>query len=140
MLDGMAHEFASETVEEFYNSCHSRDSGKFCGVKAKGKKVLRVPMSDAARRSNAVLRRLSADRKSKEYKRTQARLENTKRGPVKKAGPKAAPNRDKSAPLRGKYKTTGNRGQDAINLTRLDRGSPERKAAAKAFQAAYGGK
>ncbi len=67
------HDFASELVEEFYNSCHNRSDGRFCGRGAKGKSVLRVPMSDAARKSNAILRRLASDRKSKEYKTAQAR-------------------------------------------------------------------
>lgn len=51
---------------------------------------------------------------------------------------KVQPNKDKSEPLVGKYKITGNRGQDAINITRLDRGSPERKAAEKMFEKKYG--
>lgn len=62
------HTFDSELVEEFYNSCHSKADGRFCGSASKGKGVLRVPMSDAARRSNAILRRMASDRKSKEYK------------------------------------------------------------------------
>jgi hypothetical protein len=67
------HVFSSERVEEFYNSCHNKSDGKFCGRGAKGKGVIRVPMSDAARRSNAILRRVASDRKSKEYKTAQAR-------------------------------------------------------------------
>lgn len=73
----MDHTFDSELVEEFYNSCHSRADGRFCGAKAKGKKVLRVPMSDAAKRSNAILRSTSAARKSSEYKTAQSRVRGT---------------------------------------------------------------
>jgi hypothetical protein len=60
--------FESGAVEEFYNSCHRKADGRFCGVAAKGKGVIRVPMSDAARRSNAILRAAHSARKSKEYK------------------------------------------------------------------------
>lgn len=48
------------------------------------------------------------------------------------------PHKDGSTPLRGKFKITGNKTADAIKITRLDRGSPERKAAAAAFEKAYG--
>lgn len=161
------HDFASELVEEFYNSCHNRSDGRFCGRGAKGKSVLRVPMSDAARKSNAILRRLASDRKSKEYKTAQARARgswadrekgqggnkgmgsnsrkadaaraaNAKKGAVTRT--KGNPNKDGSEPLKGRFKTTGNKSQDAIAITRLDRGSPERAAAVKAFEKAYGGK
>jgi hypothetical protein len=132
-------EFTSELVEEFYNSCHTTTDGRFCGRKAKGKKVIRVPMSDAARKSNALLRGISAARKTKEYRMTRNKLKGL--GTKKKVNPnKANPSKDGSDPLKGKYKTTGNKAQDAINITRLDRGSPERKRAAAAFEKAYGGK
>jgi hypothetical protein len=124
----MAHEFSSEAVEEFYNSCHTTTDGRFCGRGAKGKRVIRVPMSDAARRSNAILRRVASDRKSKEYKNTRRRL----------AEPKKQPNKDGSKALPGKFKTTGDRKADVIAISRLDRGSPERKAAVAAFGKRYG--
>lgn len=59
--------FVSKTVEEFYNACHFKANGKFCGGGTKSKVVHHVPMSDAARRSNAVLRSVSSARKSKKY-------------------------------------------------------------------------
>jgi hypothetical protein len=124
----MAHEFSSEAVEEFYNSCHTTTDGRFCGRGAKGKRVIRVPMSDAARRSNAILRRVASDRKSKEYKNTRRRL----------AEPKKQANKDGSKALPSKFKTTGDRKADAIAITRLDRGSAERKAAVAAFGKRYG--
>lgn len=71
------HVFESLAVEEFYNSCHNTSDGRFCGRGAKGKKVIRVPFSEGARRSNAILRRLASDRKSKEYKTAQARAKGT---------------------------------------------------------------
>lgn len=49
-------------VEEFYNSCHSKDSGKFCGAAAKGKGVIRIPMSKKAGENYA---RAAAFRKRK---------------------------------------------------------------------------
>jgi hypothetical protein len=55
------------TAEEFYNSCHLRSNGRFCGKSTGKKGAIRVPMSEAARRSNAILRRQAADRRSKEY-------------------------------------------------------------------------
>jgi hypothetical protein len=131
MLGIMVHEFDSELVQEFYNSCHNTSDGRFCGRGAKGKKVIRVPMSDAARRSNAMLRRLAADRRSKEYKNTRRRL--ARDG-------KAQPNKDGSKALPSKFKTTGDRKADAIAITRLDRGSAERKAAVRAFGKRYGNK
>lgn len=73
----VTHEFSSELVEEFYNSCHSKANGTFCGGSSKGKGVIRVPMSEAASRSNAILRRLASDRKSKEYKTAKARIHDT---------------------------------------------------------------
>lgn len=47
-------------------------------------------------------------------------------------------NQDHSMALRSKYKITGSKGKDAINITRLDRGSPERKAASQMFEKHYG--
>lgn len=126
----MAHEFSSEVVEEFYNSCHTTTDGRFCGRGAKGKRVIRVPFSEAARRSNATLRRLASDRKSKEYKNTRRRL----------AEPKKQPNKDGSEALKGRFRTSGDRKADMIKITQLDRGSAERKAAVRAYEKAYGGK
>lgn len=166
------HVFTSEVVEEFYNSCHASANGRFCGAVGagsrkkfpKGAKI--VPMSDAARRSNAIMRSLSAARKSKEYKNARARVKgswadrekgqgglrgvsgtNSKKADAAraanaKAGAKIRtvgnPNKDGSVALKGRYKTTGNKSKDLLNYSKLDRGSPERKAAGKAFQAAYG--
>lgn len=159
------HVFESPVVEEFYNSCHTKHDGTFCGKGRKGKGIHRVPMSAAARQSNALLRGMSAARKSKDYKTAAARIKGTwanrehsqgglgrGRGTGSRAADSARaknavkgantrkgnPNKDKSTPLRGSYKTTGNKSKDAIKLTQLDRGSPERKAAAKAFERAYG--
>lgn len=162
------YEFVSELVEEFYNSCHNKSDGRFCGSKAKGKGVIRVPMSDAARKSNAILRRLAADRKSKEYKTAQARAKgswadrekgqgglrgvsgsnskkadaaraaNAKKGAVTRT--QGNPNKDGSEPLKGRFKVSGDRGADAIKITQLDRGSKERAEAVKAFEKAYGKK
>jgi hypothetical protein len=59
------HVFESPLVEEFYNSCHLKSNGKFCGVGTKGKSASRVPMSDAARASNASLRAKAAKTRRK---------------------------------------------------------------------------
>lgn len=155
------HTFASELVEEFYNSCHTHTDGKFCGRGAKGKGVLRVPFSEAARRSNAVLRSVASARKSSQYKSAKkaisgswARREHGQGGNLGKgtnsakadraraanAQGKNPANKDGSAKLVGGYKHTGNKAKDMIQISRLDRGSPARKAAAKKFEAAYGAK
>lgn len=155
------HEFASPAVEEFYNSCHTRADGKFCGVGAKGKGVSRVPMSAAARSSNAILRGLASARKSKDYKGAKkaigsswARREHGQGGNIGKgknsakadraraanAQGKNPANKDGSDKLVGGYKHTGNKAQDMIQISRLDRGSAARKAAAKKFEEAYGKK
>jgi hypothetical protein len=161
------HVFESVIVEEFYNSCHLKSNGTFCGTATKGKSAIRVPMSDAARRSNAVMRSLSAARRSPQYKTAQSRIKGTwadrekgqgglrgvkgsnskkadaARAANAKAGAatkKGNPNKDGSTALKGAYKTTGKKSQDAINITKLDRGSPERAKAVRAFEKAYGGK
>ena len=64
------HTFVSPLVEEFYNSCHLKSNGRFCGVGAKGKGVQRIPMSANARKSNAILRANAAARRSPQYKST----------------------------------------------------------------------
>lgn len=62
-----------DPIEEFYNSCHLKANGRFCG-KAGGKKgKIQVPMSEQARRSNAILRAHAAAKRSKEYKVAQQR-------------------------------------------------------------------
>lgn len=163
-----AHTFESEAVEEFYNSCHLKDSGRFCG-RAQGKKgAIRVPMSENARRSNAILRRLASDRKSKEYKtakqnmngkwadreKGQGGLRGVKGTNSKKADTARAlnavkgaktrtvghANKDGSTVLKGAFKVTGNKRADVLALTRLDRGSAERIKAAKMIEAHYKGK
>lgn len=59
------HVFESPLVEEFYNSCHYKANGKFCGTGTKGKVAKQVPMSDAARASNAALRAKAAKTRKK---------------------------------------------------------------------------
>ena len=59
------HVFESPLVEEFYNSCHYKANGKFCGTGTKGKVAKRVLMSDAARASNAAIRGKSAKMRKK---------------------------------------------------------------------------
>lgn len=71
------HSFSSETVEEFYNSFHDRSTGRFTFKKGGKRGKIHVPMSDAARSSNAILRRLASDRKSKDYKTAKARIHDT---------------------------------------------------------------
>ena len=154
------HEFDSPKVEEFYNSCHTKADGRFCGVKARGKGVQRVPMSEAARRSNAILRATASARKSKEYKQAKkaiggswARREHGQGGNVGKgrnsakadraraanAKGKNPANKDGSDKLSGGFKITGDKRKDAIAITRLDRGSKARTKAAKAYAKHYGG-
>lgn len=58
------HVFESDIVEEFYNSCHG-PNGRFCSAGAKGKGIKRVPMSDAARASNAAIRGKAARARKK---------------------------------------------------------------------------
>lgn len=154
------HAFDSPRVEEFYNSCHTKQDGRFCGVKARGKGVSRVPMSDAARRSNAILRSVASARKSGAYKSAKkaigsswARREHGQGGNLGKGRNSAKADRARAANAKGKnpankdlsdklvggYKHTGNKAKDMIQISRLDRGSAARKSAAKKFQAAYGG-
>jgi len=163
----VTHDFSSEFIEEFYNAFHGKD-GRFTFRKGGKRGKIFVPMSEAARRSNAVLRSMASARKSKEYKTAverikgtwadrekgqgglrhvkganskkadAARAANAKKGAVTRT--KGNPNKDGSEALKGAFKTTGNKGQDAIAISRLDRGSPERIKAAKAFEKAYGGK
>lgn len=153
--------FDSPAVEEFYNSCHTKADGKFCGVAAKGKGIQRVPMSAAAARSNAILRGMASARKSKDYKTAKkaiggswARREHGQGGNVGKGANSARADRARAANAQGKnpankdlsdklvggYKHTGNKAKDMIQISRLDRGSAARKAAAKKFEAAYGWK
>lgn len=153
-----------DLVEEFYNAYHDK-AGRFTFKKGgkRGKTV--VPMSDNARRSNAVLRRMAAARRSPEYKTAVQRINGTwadrekgqgglrhaKGANSKKADAARAknavkgaktrtvgnPNRDGSTPLKGAFKISGNKAQDAIKITQLDRGSPERKRAVAAYEKAY---
>lgn len=153
------HVFEFPKVEEFYNSCHTKTDGRFCGATAKGKSVSRVPMSEGARRSNAILRGLAAARKSGEYKNAKSRIKDTwanrekgqgglrgtKGTNSKKADAARAANakgrnpanKDGSTKLSGGFKITGNKGKDVIQISQLDRGSAARKAATKKFEAAY---
>lgn len=55
-------------VEEFYNAFHDKSNGRFTYKKGGKRGKIHVPMSDSARKSNAIMRSFSAARKSKEYK------------------------------------------------------------------------
>jgi hypothetical protein len=166
-FDFTAEELDTDVVEEFYNAFHDKSTGRFTFAKGGKKGKLHVPFSEASRRSYAIAKSLGAARKSKEYKTAQARAKgswadrekgqggmrgvkgynskkadtaraaNAKKGAMTKKG---NPNKDGSEALKGAYKITGNKTQDAINITRLDRGSPERAKAVKAFEKAHGGK
>ena len=162
------HTFQSPVVEEFYNSCHTKDSGRFCALSRRGKgpkgaKI--VPMSEGARRSNAILRGLASARKSKEYKIAQknaagtwanretgqgglrgvkgvhskkadaARAANAVKGAITRTV--GNPNKDGSVALKGAFKVSGNKRADTIKITQLDRGSKERLAAVRAYDKAY---
>ena len=59
------HVFESPLVEEFYNSCHLKSNGRFCTGGTKGKVAKQVPMSDAARASNAAIRGKAAKMRKK---------------------------------------------------------------------------
>ena len=67
------HVFESPRVEEFYNAFHSKADGRFTFAKGGKRGKIHVPFSDAARSSNAVLRRIAAARRSPEYKIAQKR-------------------------------------------------------------------
>lgn len=160
MSDAKTHEFDSELVEEFYNSCHFKETGRFCGASAKGKNIIRVPMSDAARKSNAILRGLTSARRSKDYKTASKNIKgtwanrekgqgglrgvkgrNSKKADAARAANakgKNPANKDGSEKLVGGFKISGNRSADAIAITRLDRGSKARADAVKKFSAKYG--
>lgn len=156
---------ATTLVEEFYNAFHDK-AGRFTFKKGGKRGKIHVPMSENARKSNAILRRLASDRKSKEYKTAKQRIAgswadrekgqgglrgakganskkaDTARAMNAKTGAKTRtamqPNKDGSTALKGKFKVSGDKRQDAIKITQLDRGSAERKAAATAFQKHYG--
>lgn len=62
------HVFESPLVEEFYNSCHLKANGRFCSSalgKQSKKLTKQVPMSDAARASNAAIRGKAAKMRKK---------------------------------------------------------------------------
>jgi hypothetical protein len=61
------HDFSTEFIEEFYNAFHGKD-GRFTFRKGGKRGKIYVPMSENARRSNAVLRSMAAARRSPEYK------------------------------------------------------------------------
>jgi len=159
-----------ETIEteDFYNPYHSKANGRFTFSKGGKRGKVHVPMSENAKRSNALLRSIAAARRSKEYKVAQARVRdpkwanrekgqgglrgvtghNSKKADTARAANAAKgaktrtvgnPNKDGSEPLKGAFKITGNKSHDMLNIMRLDRGSPERAKAAKAFEKAYGG-
>lgn len=62
-----------DIVEEFYNAFHDK-AGRFTFKKGGKRGKIHVPMSENARRSNAIMRSLSSARKSKEYKNAVARV------------------------------------------------------------------
>jgi len=109
-------EFDIDLVQEFYNKYHAAN-GRFTNKlqAVKGKRGMAI--------------RRAATRKVKAAARARKKAEMMQ---------KMQPNKDKSEPLKGQFKPSGNKKMDAIAITRLDRGSPERAAAAKAFQKAYG--
>jgi len=72
---GTVEEMGTET-EEFYNPFHDK-GGKFTFKKGGKRGKIHVPMSDAARSSNAILRAHSAAKKSKEYKTAQKNARGT---------------------------------------------------------------
>lgn len=152
-------ELTTDRVEEFYNAFHDK-AGRFTFKKGGKRGKIVVPMSDAARRSNAVLRSMAAARRSKEYKTAVQRIKgtwadrekgqgglrhvkgtNSKKADAARAANakgKNPANKDGSQKLKGGFKITGDKSKDAIAITRLDRGSAARKAAAKKFQETYG--
>lgn len=66
-------ELDSDLVVEFYNAFHGKD-GRFTFKKGGKRGKIHVPMSDNARRSNAILRSVAAARRSKEYKTARERV------------------------------------------------------------------
>lgn len=109
------HVFDSPQIEEFYNSCHTRADGRFCGIKSSSSRATRVPMSENARKSNAILRRLSADRKSKEYKTAKQNAEGS------------WANREKGQGGTGRIKGTNSRKADAARATNAKTGVTTKK-------------
>jgi hypothetical protein len=107
-----------------------------------GSKQLRSPFKTTGNKAADAIKLTRLDRGSSERKAAAKMFEEAygKKKAPSAPGRKVNANKDGSKALRGEYKTTGNRAQDLIKLTRLDRGSAERKAAAKAFETAYGKK
>ena len=104
------HVFESPMVEEFYNSCHYKANGRFCGGKTKGREAKRVPMSDAARASNAALRAKSAKtRKKMAAKQAQSK------GALEKMGKSAS--KVVKAPSKYKNYGSGKTEPKALSLT-----------------------
>jgi hypothetical protein len=118
----------SEQTEEFYNAYHDPKTGRFTTSKGRGKK-LRVPFAPQARLSYALKRQALSKQKAKE-KAKMARKE-------AKAN-KMTQNLDKSEPIKGGYKITGNKRADAVAISRLDRDSAERAKAIKMWNKKYG--
>ena len=67
------HDFSTEFIEEFYNAFHGKD-GRFTFRKGGKRGKIYVPMSENARRSNAVLRSMAAARRSPQYKTAVERM------------------------------------------------------------------
>jgi hypothetical protein len=102
------------SVEELYNKCHSPKTGKFCGgTSSKGTYATGTTYSGKAPIPGR------ADRAGN------------------KAFKQARVNKDDGLPT-PKVRVSGDKRADAIAITKLDRGSAERKRAAAAFEEKYG--
>lgn len=121
----MAEEFDTASVEEFYNPYHDPKTGRFTFAKGRGKKM-RVPFAPQARLSYAL--------KRQEISRQKAKA----KAKAMRAANKMTKNADKSEPIKGGFKISGNKRADAMAIMRLDRNSPERKKAADQFRKKYG--
>jgi len=140
---GTVEEMGTET-EEFYNPFHDK-GGKFTFKRGGKRGKIHVPMSDAARSSNAILRAHSAAKKSKEYKTAQKNARGTwanrekgqggLRGIAKGANSKKA-DAARAANAQGGKATAG------VKRTKSDMNAAVAKAAAKAqaVRANAGGK
>lgn len=144
-------------VEEFYNACHNKADGRFCGHTSsgyfpkgstivtrggiRGESVGRYLHTGSKPHPGAV-GGVKIQRGAVAAKATSA----VQRGPAPKPTLKPATgkakisnmiNKDDGLPTPGSFKITGNRTHDMIEVTRFDRGSAERKAAATAFEKHY---
>lgn len=74
MADNNIEELDGDLVEEFYNAFHDKSNGRFTFKKGGKRGKIHVPMSEGARKSNAILRSMAAARKSKEYRTAVQRM------------------------------------------------------------------